>query len=56
MSQDQITNPSGLIVMSSILAFTCILAVTLRFWLRNQQNAPLEIDDWLMLPSLVGRA
>ena len=48
------TSPSGLVALSTVVPILCIAAVGLRFQLRRKQTQSVQIDDWIMLPALVG--
>lgn len=43
-------------VITAAVAFSIVdaLIVGLRFWARSKQNAPLRVDDWLLVPAMVG--
>ena len=44
-----------LIVLSCVFSVLCIAVVSARFWAATKKKARLWWDDWLCIPSLVGR-
>jgi hypothetical protein len=49
----QPVSQASLIGMSASLMGLGIIAVALRFYARKYQKAPLQLDDWLMIPAVV---
>ena len=49
-------NPSGTstVVALLVLGVFAIVAVVLRFWARAMQRVSLQLNDFLILPALVG--
>jgi hypothetical protein len=47
------TTVNGLASLSSTLLFLTILTIILRFYARRKQNAPLQIDDWMIVAAWV---
>lgn len=47
-------SPTSIIAASASLSALCIVAVAMRFWERKLQRAKFSIDDWLVIPALVG--
>ena len=49
-------NPSGTstVVALLVLGVLAIVAVVLRFWARAIQRVSLQLNDFLILPALVG--
>lgn len=48
-------NPAGLIALSVVLQILSSTAVLLRFHARKLKKCPIEMDDWLIVASLVRR-
>ena len=47
------TSAQGLTALSSTLLGLSTVAITLRFYARRVQKAPVKSDDWFMVPCLV---
>ena len=47
------TSAQGLTALSSTLLGLSTIAITLRFYARHVQKAPVKSDDWFMVPCLV---
>ncbi|KHO11391.1 DDE superfamily endonuclease, CENP-B-like protein [Metarhizium robertsii ARSEF 23] len=44
---------AALYAMSGVLIGVSVITVTMRFYARRCQKAPLLADDWLLIPSLI---
>lgn len=42
------------VVLSAVFPPLAILAVIARFYARRLKRAELKVDDWMLIPSLVG--
>ena len=47
------TSAQGLTALSSTLLGLSTIAIGLRFYARHMQKAPLKMDDWATVPSIV---
>ena len=47
------TTVNGLASLSSTLLFLTIVTIALRFYARRKQNAPLQMDDWMVVAAWV---
>ena len=49
-----VVSPAALIAAGVVFPVLGILTVALQFYTRRLQEAPLMLDDWFLIPGLVG--
>ena len=47
-------SPNDILAASTVLPVLCIIAVLLRFYVRVWWRQGIGMDDWLLVPALVG--